>query len=71
MKSSNSWMRSGLVLAIGTVCKVLALSAGVGFSTRGEVCGQRSLSETNAEPLSLAMIGGLPSCARFKESLGP
>jgi hypothetical protein len=33
MKSSNSWMRSGLVLALGTVCVVFALNAGAQVKT--------------------------------------
>ncbi len=33
MKSSNSWMRSGLVLAIGTVCIAFARSAGAQVQT--------------------------------------
>jgi hypothetical protein len=33
MKSSNNWMRSGLVLAIGTACIAFALSAGAQVQT--------------------------------------
>jgi hypothetical protein len=33
MKSSNSWMRSGLVLAIGTVCIAFARNAGAQVQT--------------------------------------
>ena len=33
MKSSNNWMRSGLVLAVGTVCIALVLSSGAQVQT--------------------------------------
>jgi hypothetical protein len=37
MKSSNSWTRSGLVFAIGTVCTVFALSAGAQVQTKTSI----------------------------------
>ena len=37
MKSNNCWTRSGLVLAIGTVCIVFALSAGAQVQTKTSI----------------------------------
>jgi hypothetical protein len=44
MKSSNSWVRSGLVLAIGAVCIVFALCAGAQVQTKTSIQeGQSSI----------------------------
>ena len=58
MKSSNSWVRSGLVLAIGTVCIAFALCAGAQVQTKTSIQEGQSSNVVRVERGEVLAVEG-------------
>jgi hypothetical protein len=67
MTSSNNWMRSGLVFAIGTVCIVYALSAGAQVQTKTSIREGQSSQAVRVENGEILAVEGNDLIVRMED----
>ena len=67
MKSSNNWMRSGLVFAIGTICIVSALSAGAQVQTKTSLREGQSSEAVRVEHGEILAVEGNDLIVRMED----
>jgi hypothetical protein len=67
MKSSNNWMRSGLVFAMGTVCIAFALSAGAQVQTKTSIRESQSSKAVRVEHGEVLAVEGSDLIVRMED----